>query len=503
MKKLLSALKWIDDNLIHIFLIGFIILTSLMPKYPLIHVNYTYIKIRVDDFIIVAMGIVFLLQLARRKVRLRTAFLPHVLIFWGAVFLSYFWGAYIQNTVAVKNLGLLHSLRRVQYMAIFFIASSVVTSEKRFMKYMAVYLGTLFVVCLYGFGQKFLAFPSIQSMNAAYVDGQLLTLNPEDRVNSTFGGHFDLAAYLVFSIPLILGYFFYQGKKKFFALFILALTVMLYTAARSSFLAYLVVITLFLLYLRRFKLYILVIILTAGLLWVTGDTTRRFQQTFQFKTVFVNNQTGATVIDQKVSAKKLAAGDLKIPLATKKTQKVKGDIEKINKIALEQAAAEAIKKGDKSTEAQLNKRAREIASNFTPQKMLLCDISCATRLQLEWPRAIAAFEINPILGTGPSSLGEATDNNILRLFGEFGIIGGLSFSYLLFSITRFVWKKARKTDGNTRYILFGFVFAVISLIINALYVDLFEASKMAYNLWLLSGLFVGYIATVNKEKSTS
>jgi hypothetical protein len=42
---------------------------------------------------------------------------------------------------------------------------------------------------------------------------------------------------------------------------------------------------------------------------------------------------------------------------------------------------------------------------------------------------------------------------------------------------------------------------VLALLINALYVDVFEASKMAYNFWLVSGLFVGITTLYDKNKA--
>ncbi len=489
MKKLSSLLKKFDDNLVHFSILAYIVITSLLPKFPLQHVEYTYIKIRYDDLVPVVIGVIFLIQWIRRKVRLNTKFLIPIFLFWAAVFLSLAYGAYIQNTVVVHNLGFLHSLRRIQYMAIFFIASSLVFSEKEFLKYLRVYMGTLFVVCLYALGQKFLAFPSIQSMNPAYVDGRLLTLNPEDRINSTFGGHFDLAAYLTFSMPIILGFFFFTKKKKYFLLFLLSLVVLLYTAARSSFVAYVVSITAFLLYLRRFKLYALVLVLTAILLLVTGDMTRRFQQTFQIKTVFVNEQTGQENVDQKISVKKLPAGSLKIPLSSRKT--VEADPAKIYQVALETAIEEARKKGRTVNMLEIQKRADQISKFIKPQRTVLCDISCATRLQLEWPRAIGAFLYNPILGTGPSSITEATDNDFLRWLGEFGVVGTGIFVFLLFSLNRYIKRITKTVSSDIKYLYYAFSFGLVALLINGLYVDVFEASKVAYNFWLIAGLYVG------------
>jgi len=501
MKKLLKSLHWVDDNLIHFALVSFIILTALFPKIPFQFVEYTYIRIRFDDLFPIVMGIVFVVQLLRKKIVLNKKFLFTAIFFWFAVFLSFTIGAYIQNTIPIANIGFLHALRRPQYMIIFFIAASAITSKEQFFKYLNIYLALIAIVAFYGLGQKFLQFPSIQSMNPAYVDGRILTLNPADRINSTFGGHFDLAAYLTFSIPILFGFYFFTNKKRYIFIFVLALITLLYTSARSSFLAYIISSSIFLLSIRKFRFYAFVLFITVVLLLVTGDMTRRFQQTLQLKTVFVNEQTGSEKIDQKITTKELPAGQYQIPFL--KTKKNTGPIsladqQKIQNVALDEALKEAQKKGKKINTPEIEKRAAEIAKLIKPQRTLLCDISCATRLQLEWPRAIGAFEYNPLFGTGPSSITEATDNDYLRWLGEFGLFGTTVFIILLYKITKYVRGSLEK-DSHLKYLSYGFLFGLIALFINALYVDVFEASKVAYNFWWVAGMYVG-LSSIKQKK---
>jgi len=487
-----------DDNLLHLTFIGFILATELVPKIPFAHVNYTYIKIRYDDFFPVILVGVFAVQWLRKKIVLNTKFLGLVLIFWAAVFISFLVGYYLQNTVIIFNTGLLNTLRRFQYMAVFFVASSVVVSEARFTQYMKYYIWALLFVAVYGVGQKFLSFPSIQSMNPAYVDGRILFLTPQDRINSTFGGHFDLAAYLTFSIPILFGYYFSKGKKIYFVFFIAALIALLYTSARSSFIAYIISISALFVYFRKFRLYFLVFLLTAVLLFVTGDMTKRFLQTFQIKTVFVNTKTGGSQISQKISTKNLPAGNLKIPLL--KTTAANVNESEIQNVALAEAIKEEQRSGRKLNIQQIQKRADEIAKYIKPERTVLCDIACATRLQIEWPRAIGAFLFDPLFGSGPSSITEASDNDFLRWLGETGLIGTLAFLAVLYSIFRYIWNAAKKMPPEKKYIYYSFGFGLLALLVNALYVDVFEASKVAYNFWLVAGLFVGVIKLSKVKK---
>lgn len=503
MQKLIKSLRWIDDNLVHLATIGFIFLTNLVPKFPIRFVEYTYIRIRIDDVLPVALLAIFFVQFVRRKVHFNIRLLIPIILFWLAVFGSFLYNHFITDptTVPVFNIGFLHSARRVQYMAIFFVASSIIISEKRFMEYLKYYFLALGIVGLYGLGQKFLAFPSIQSMNPAYTDGRLLFLNASDRINSTFGGHFDLAAYMTFSIPLVLGMFFYSKKKRYFVLFVLSLTILLYTAARSSFLAYLASTFPYLLLMRKFKVFFAALLITAILLFVTGDMTKRFLATFQIKTVFINQKTGGTSVDQKISVKNLPAGtkafNIPFPNKNKPTPTVSNS--RLITEAQRQIYEDAMRRGIRLTPDQIEMQSRDLAQFIKPKQMLLCDISCATRLEVEWPRAIVAFRSNLLLGTGPSSITEATDNDILRWLGETGLVGTLLFITILFLVGRYALIMA-KIDTEKRHIFYGFIFGLIALLVNALYVDIFEASKMAYNFWLVSGLIVGYYSFHEKRK---
>ena len=305
---------WIDQNILHWAFLGFIVAIAAIPKFPIQHVEYTYIKIRIDDLLPAIMVSLFTIQWLRRKIVLNRTLLIPVVLFWTAVFSSFLYAYYASYTVPVFNIGLLHSLRRVEYMIVFFIATSLITTEKRFFQYLKTYVATFLAVSVYGLIQKFGFLPSIQSMNPAYVDGRLLWLNPDDRINSTFGGHFDLAAYITFSIPLVLGLYYTKLKKWYLVAFFASLTALLYTSARSSFVAYVTSLTFMLLTMRKFKFYLLAMVVTAGLMLVTGDMTKRLLQTFQVKTVYTNQLTGQQQIGQQISVKNLPAGSYEIDL---------------------------------------------------------------------------------------------------------------------------------------------------------------------------------------------
>jgi O-antigen ligase len=445
-----------------------------------------------------------LIQWVRRKFHLEPKFLILFLVFWAADFASYLIGYYLQHTIVVNQLGFLNALRRIEYMSVFFIAASLIDSRKRFFYYLNLFFVSVLLVILYGLGQRFLGWPAIQTMNPAYAAGMILYLTPEARISSTFGGHFDLAMFTIFAIPIILGYFFFNEKKKYFGLFVLTLIILLYTAARSSFAAYLVSVTVFLFLNKKWIMWVSLMVLTAILLYVTGDLSKRLLQTVQVKQVFINEQTGSLIIDQKINPQSLPAGGFVLPGLQAKKKLSAAEQAQLEQqallIAKQQAEKEAAQKGQALTQAELAKRSQQIAAYLTPQQKILCDISCATRLQIEWPRAVAAFSYNPLFGTGPSSITEATDNDYLRWLGEFGLIGTLAFLTILFSITRYLWKNLKKITQGEKYLVYGFIFGLLALMINATYIDVFESSKVAYIFWAVAGLFVGLVRIAYETK---
>ena len=215
MNKLSNWLKQIDENLVKILLIGFVFFVPLWPKLPFKMINYTYIAIRFDDIYLAILAFVFLIQLLRKKNSLNKKFILPFALFFSTVFLSFSWNAYVSKNIEFPNLGLLHSLRRVEYMIMFFIASSVIKTKKDFWQIIKYFFISVLIVILYGLGQKFLNFPAVQTMNPEYAKGYILYLTPEARISSTFGGHYDLAIYLVLAIPIILSFYFSKKKNSY------------------------------------------------------------------------------------------------------------------------------------------------------------------------------------------------------------------------------------------------------------------------------------------------
>jgi len=490
MKKLSNWFKKLDENLVRTLLIGFIFFVPLWPKLPFKMINYTYIAIRLDDIYLAILAFVFAFQLLRKKVTLNKKFILPFALFFISVFASFIWNAYVVKNMQLPHLGLLHSLRRVEYMIMFFIASSVIKTKKDFWQIISYFFISVFLVILYGLGQKFLNFPAVQTMNPEYAKGYILYLTPDSRISATFGGHYDLAIYLVMAIPLILSFYFFKKNNLFIYLFIGALLILLYTSSRSSFIAYLIATVGFLLFIRKFKFLILVLILTAGLMFTTGEITKRFLKTFQVRRILVDDKTGAVYIGQTITTKELPAGSFYVKLKDQ-TKNSDDNLNTFRNKIVQEKVNEATNSGV-LTVSNTDKYVATLSANLRPVNTVVSDISMATRFQVEWPRAINAFKKNPLLGTGPSSITEATDGDYFRWIGEVGLLGTITFLNILFLILKTIFVSIKKLSFEEKLIGYGFIFGFFALFINASYIDAFEASKVAYVFWTLAGLYVGY-----------
>jgi hypothetical protein len=231
--------------------------------------------------------------------------------------------------------------------------------------------------------------------------------------------------------------------------------------------------------------------------------TERFAQTFRVKQLFVNEATGQVVLPQNISTSELPAGTSFVKVnGNKASDKDKASSEALlREQFLSQIRLEASRSGKILTREQEDKMVNNMFGRFTPVVGVTADISFATRLQVEWPRAIAAYKRNPLLGSGPSSITESSDNSFIRWLGEFGLLGSSLMIAILLAIVVRVSRALKYIEKHDRLIMQGFIFGMIALAINGTYIDVYEASKVAYTLWLITGLYIGALPYFTTKKS--
>src|ERR1700704_926433 len=155
----MNKLSQLFDN--YILKIGVIIaiaFTALYPKLPSISITNTWVYIRLEDFLIAVLGIIWLIQLIRKKVKLPFPEAWGIVIYWIVGFISLMYCfAFVAPHLAnfFPKIAFLQYIRRVEYMILFFIAFTSVRSKKDIRDYIITLMVTIAGICVYGFGQRF------------------------------------------------------------------------------------------------------------------------------------------------------------------------------------------------------------------------------------------------------------------------------------------------------------------------------------------------------------
>ncbi|MDO8573331.1 MAG: O-antigen ligase family protein [Candidatus Daviesbacteria bacterium] len=462
--KLSTVLNRILFGLI-LFLLGFIIL---YPKFPLFNIKGTFVAVRVEDFLIAATIVIWMVyQYIKKDFTFFTkgTIGKALLLFFLTGIFSLF-SAYFLTFTSTTNLAILHFLRRVELIALLPICATIVTTKKRLSTVLLVLVFTLLAVNIYALGQQYFDWPVISTTNSEFSKGLILRLTPGARVNSTFAGHYDLAVFLAVALVFLSALLFaVRNSLKFVLLGLSALTlfVLTLTAARISFAAAFLGLIFSLIFARR-KKYLILLALLLGISLVYPSQLRdRFISTITINILNMGNRYEGRNNNQRLENK------LNIPT-----------------LAYRMAS-----------------RSADVSTFATPSGALPTDIapgeptnvtelgvyrSFQIRLNTEWPMALRAFYKNPFFGTGYASLGLATDNDFLRSLGETGILGTAAFFLLLLAIWKEIFKGLGQHNKFIRYFSAGTLSAIIVFLANGLFIDVFEASKVASLFWMILGI---------------
>ena len=454
--------------LLIIFLFAFI---PLYPKFPLINIKGTFVAIRIEDFIIaltVSLWGFYLVFSDQIRPFLKDKLNQAILLFFFIGVISTF-SAYFLTQSVTLNLAILNFLRRIEFMILLPVCATIITTKKRIILILVVLALTTLAVDGYAFGQQYLDWPVISTTNSEFSKGLILRLSPNARVNSTFAGHYDLAVFLVMGLTLATSIFF--AVKKRFKLGIIALSgislvVLIMTAARQSFIAAFIGVILSLFFSRK-KKYILLFVAMAAIIVIYPSQLRdRFVSTITINILNMGQRYVGQTKDQQVRSK------LNIPTLAIKTSSTSA-----------QASTFATPSGN-------------IATDITPGEpvdstQLGVYRSFQIRLNIEWPRAIRAFAKNPFLGTGYSSIDIATDNDFLRSLGEVGLLGTIALVLIFIEVGKRIYSGFKSEIKFVRLLSAGVFSMMIAFVVNGLFIDVFEASKVASLFWMMLGLSLG------------
>ena len=452
MRKLLR----LPDSLLKYLVSAIIIAVPLYPKFPFIGVPGTFVSVRGEDVLIM---ISFLVWLAFFFPGIKSFFKNDVFrtvtLFLVVGAISLFSATFITHTVT-PHIGVLHWLRRIEYFVPLFLGMTVIKREPGNLNfYLKIIFLVIFFAFVYGFGQRYFSWPIIITQNQEYSKGVALRWMPGSHINSTFAGHYDLATFLVLVLPVVITSLFIL-KNKLVKLFLLAIWLMslwllVNTASRISLVSYLVATTFSLVLIKKYKVIPVVLLISLSFIGFSSNLQERYTRIWG---VVRERVFEVKIIDNLISREIYAQVD-----------------------------EESLYKKDKPSPTP------------TPVPVFE-DRSSSIRLNVEWPRAIRAFSKNPLLGTGFSSITLATDNDYLRALGEVGFLGLLSFSLIFITIFKEflgVFPLQEYFNGLNLAFVSGMVAAIPGIFLNAIFIDVFEASKFAIIFWLLMGMAISLI----------
>lgn len=113
------------------------------------------------------------------------------------------------------------------------------------------------------------------------------------------------------------------------------------------------------------------------------------------------------------------------------------------------------------------------------------DLSYALRVS-KWATLLKETIKTPILGLGVSVVGEATDGNYVRLLAETGIFGLIAWLILIAVVVRELYKLKNIFWAKVN------LYNIISLLIIAIFIDVFASSKVMMIFWFMVGATFSY-----------
>jgi hypothetical protein len=456
---------WFDQHGLFSLSLFLLIFIPLYPKLPLFEAIPGYlVRVRVEDLLVLITGLVWFTGILRQKIEWRTSFHFAVIGYALAGLISLGVAVSLQQTIPFELIHVgksaLHYFRYLEYFSLFLFMYAGVKTKRHAQIALVALVLALNLIFIYGAGQRYVSWPAFSTMNREYSKGQSLILNPADKLQSTFGGHYDLAAWLVIAIPLI-------------ASWILTSPSLL------------------------LRLWMGASVLSGGwLLWESGSKTAlaacllalTIPVWYWLKTKYGQVKSSLVIGGGALALAVVAFSGLwfwQRPTLYKLAPFLRpaGFETPIDATAI---------RGDETWSENAQKYG----------------LSMGIRLDTLWPQALDGFSINPFTGKGYATLNkrgntefteaDGTDNNFLRVLGETGLLGFVTFFSLAALIIKTLLLKFPK-DGLNQTLTVGFIAATLGLLVNAFIIDVFSASKVAFTYWAIAGLTLKSYSLMNEK----
>ena len=414
------------------------------PKVNIINLPGTYIGIRIEDVLALAFVIIYVIKENKKLKGLFTDNnMKKTLMFFGiyifVCFVSTING--IINEIIDIKMSLLYLLRKIEYFIFIFIGYDMVKKEKD-LKFIFNILNISIIIHF--------IIAVLQRLNivGGFINGGYLIHT--GRVFSTFNGPYEFATYFTLILPLYIMRLL-KSKKHIEKILYLIFTGMILigiflSQSRTS------------LILAIFEIISIPLIKNKSIL-------------LQF--IKKKKLISSTVIIISITVL-IVAGSLILKTGRFKTLNLSSIMDTI-KISWENKNFERYKKegfyllGEENT-----------------------DLSFKIRIN-KWMALIDGTMNHPIFGLGLSVTKEACDGNYIRILAESGILGFLAWLCLIISIL----KNTYKCEDDINFIA---NYDMIILLLTAIFIDVFEASKIMMFYWLILGAAYAHNNIINKER---
>jgi hypothetical protein len=460
---MLKLTNWLETFLKY-GVAALILAIPLYPKFPFLQVPGTYVSIRLEDFLILVVTVIFFV-LVFPKIRdvFRKEVGRAILIYVAVGAVSVFSAIFLTKSVT-PHIAFLHLARRIEYFTPFFIGLYVlrknVTNLLPF--FLKLFIIVVIAAGIYGIGQKYLSWPVIVTQNEEYAKGIALKWIPGSHINSTFAGHYDLATFLVMILPILIGLLVLLRDIRMRLILFVAITfgywLLANAISRISVVSFLGATTISLVLIKKYKAVPVFLLISLVVFGFSSGLRDRYGRIIE-------------VVEEKV-----------------------GITRNLN----------SFRKGLYAYAKEAETFSDPVSSpvpTLAPAPVFE-DRSTSIRLNVEWPRSLRAFYKNPLLGTGYSSITLATDNDYLRMLGETGILGFLAFFLIFLRIGKVIVSAiplSKERNDIEKAFLAGFFGGLTGVFLNAFFIDIFEASKLAVIFWLLAGMAVSLIGKEQYE----
>lgn len=426
-------------NRLLIVLLGFIVL---FPKLTLVTISGSNVGIRFDDLAVLIIAVCLALTMIRRRGLVKASLSGPVtrywllFIVWGIA--STLIGLLLLDAVESPLLGMLYLGRYVEFFVVYLAASLVVWDRTILKTLYLVFFFSAVAVVAYGFLQLGDLVPYFTTL-LSLVNPEEVTYATSGVIMSTFAGHYDFGIYLVLVLGFLL--FFMTGTFRRSDSY-RSLEEKL--GQRQS--------------LVLFICYLLMVLLISFAIYLTNSRSS-FIAVVVVLIVWGYSNSRRLSIAASLTGAMLASLYLRGKLSNK------------------------------------------LGRFKIGTKALTFDLSSIERLR-KWITLFSEFGvISLISGFGLSSQGEALDGYYMRLLGEMGLIGIGLFALMLWSLMAAI-NRVRKVGPSDLFwtgLAEGMRLGTLALLVQAMFIDTFVATKIMYVFWLLAGVVV----SKDREPGTS